>query len=112
MSGYQEELAKALRSNMQQANLVSLRGQADPLDNQMLAPMEHQQFARQAVQENPLMALPIAAATPFYYAAKQPAALKLAQALGLVGPGATPATIDQVFGGLRGVGQGLGLMKD
>lgn len=68
----------------------------------LLAPYEHRAFARQASQENPAMALPIALATPLYAGAK---------ALGYKGESGsaatTPPTMRQVGQGLLGVGEGL-----
>ena len=74
----------------------------------MLAPYEHQAFARQWTQDNPWLAVPsLAIASPLYYAAKQKPILAAAQALGLVGPGATPASLDQLTKSYAGIGQGL-----
>lgn len=60
-----------------------------------IAPYEHRAFAREATKENPLMALPIAAgsvAYPFYK---------------MMSPGRSAPSLDQVTGGLLGVGEGL-----
>lgn len=65
----------------------------------MIAPYEHQAFAREATAENPLMGLPIALATPLYAGAKS---------LGLMTDNTTtPPSWNQVGRGLLGVGQGL-----
>ena len=73
-----------------------------------LAPLEHQAFAREWTQEHPLLApASLAVAAPLYYLAKQPAMLALAQQLGLVGPNATPASLEQLQGSYSGIGQGL-----
>ena len=73
-----------------------------------LAPLEHQAFAREWTQEQPLLApASLAVAAPLYYLAKQPAMLELAQRLGLVGPNATPASLEQLRGSYSGIGQGL-----
>jgi soluble lytic murein transglycosylase-like protein len=62
-----------------------------------LASKEHRAFAREAVAENPAMALPIAAAIPLYQGAK---------ALGVTASRSDPS-IAQAVEGLRGVGEGL-----
>jgi hypothetical protein len=62
-----------------------------------LASKEHRAFAREAVAENPAMALPIAAAIPLYQGAK---------ALGVTSSRSDPS-IAQAVEGLRGVGEGL-----
>lgn len=77
-------------------------------EDQQLAPYEHQAFARQWVGENPLLAAPsLAIASPLYYLAKQKPILVAAQSLGLVGPGATPASLEQLKRSYAGIGQGL-----
>ena len=73
-----------------------------------LAPYEHQAFAREWTQEAPYIApLALAAATPAYYLAKQPMFSGLSSRLGLVGPDASPPSLEQVLRGYRGIGQGL-----
>ena len=73
------------------------------LDNKeaqtMLAPYEHQAFAREATEENPLYAVPIALATPLYAAAKSVGAM--------VDSTTTKPSLKQVGMGLKGVGQGI-----
>jgi hypothetical protein len=65
----------------------------------LLAPFEHQAFAREWTRENPYLAVPsLAAAIPVYQGAKL---------LGLGGPDATPASLDQLFAGYRGMMEGL-----
>jgi len=88
---------------MDHSLLYSARGYAAPEQQDMISPFEHRAFAREATRENPLMALPIALATPIYAGAK---------ALGLT-RSRSGASLDQVGQGLRGVGEGLlGAMQD
>jgi len=89
--------------------LIRLRDKygGDRLIDPLLAPAEHMDFARTSVQDNPLMALPIAAAAPLYYMAKQPMIMDIGKRMGLIGENATPSSIDQLFAAYRGIGQGL-----
>jgi len=84
--------------------LRALRAQY-PDDSPMqaqLAPYEHQAFAREQTQRNPLAGAGLAVAVPGY---------ALAKLLG-ISHGRTPASWDEVAGGYRGIGQGLaGLME-
>lgn len=64
------------------------------------APLEHREFARNAVADNPAMALSLAAAIPAYTLAKGAGVLPTA-------PSTTPASLDQVFAGFEGIAQGL-----
>lgn len=68
-----------------------------------LAPYEHQAFAREWTQDNPMVAAPsLAVAIPGY---------ALAKLLGM-SHGRTQPSWEQVVGGYRGIGQGLmGLMQ-
>lgn len=95
--------------NMSSEDLIRLRSRfsGDKVMDPLLAPAEHMDFARTTVQDNPLMALPLAAATPLYYMAKQPMMMDIGKRMGLVGQQATPASIDQLFAAYRGIGQGL-----
>jgi hypothetical protein len=68
----------------------------DPMQG-MLGPMEHRQFTREAVQANPLMALPLAVATPFYTGAK---------ALGMTNA-RSPASLDEIFASYHGITEGM-----
>jgi len=97
---------------MSRAKLSSLRDQfANSPDVQaQIAPYEHQAFAREWTQENPLLAAhALDAAASKYWLAKQPALLPASQALGLVGSDPTPPSLDQVASAYRGIGQGLGI---
>jgi hypothetical protein len=86
-----------LLSGMDHASLYMLRAKAPKEVQGLLSPYEHQAFAREAVQENPLLALPIAAGTLAWPVYKT-----------LVSPGRSEPSLDQVKRGLLGVGQGLG----
>lgn len=98
---------------MDHADLYNMREKARGTpDFQALAPAEHQAFARQWTQENPMVAAPsLAIAAPLYYLAKQPPFLAAMQKLGIVGQDATPANFDQLSASYRGIGQGLGLLS-
>lgn len=61
----------------------------------VLAPYEHRAFAREAVAENPLLALPIAAGTLAYQPYKM-----------ITGARSHPS-FNQISQGLTGVGEGL-----
>lgn len=63
--------------------------------NKLAAP-EHQAFAREATQENPLMALPIALASIAYQPAKA-----------LMGQSRSDPSLEQMGAGLTGVAEGL-----
>jgi hypothetical protein len=77
------------------ATLYSARGYVPREQQNLLAPFEHRAFAREAVQENPLMALPIATGSLLYQPYKA-----------LMGSRSAPAW-NQVGQGLLGVGEGL-----
>ena len=63
-----------------------------------LAPMEHQAFAREWTQDNPLVAAPsLAVSIPGY---------ALAKLLGIQ-HGRTKSSLAEMAGGYRGIGQGL-----
>lgn len=97
------EIAASLQSmspqqlaGMSHASLYSAR-QYVPRELQgNISPYEHRAFAREATQENPLMALPIAAGTLAYQPYKF-----------LKGQARSPVSLDQVGHGLAGVGEGL-----
>lgn len=82
------------------ALLYAARDYANPQQQALLGPAEHQAFAREATQGNPWMAAPIAVATPLY------SLYKAAMNTGA----RSPASMGEVSGGLLGVAQGLGLM--
>ncbi len=62
----------------------------------MISPYEHRAFAREAVTENPMMALPIAASVVPYQLYKL-----------IDGKSRSTPSIDQVLQGFMGVGEGL-----
>lgn len=76
--------------------LLQLRRNAPPEQQAMLAPYEHRAYAREAVAENPLMALPMALMVPGYQLHK------------LLGAGArTRPSWEQLSQGLLGTGEGF-----
>jgi len=78
---------------------TAVRNPRDRWLQELLAPFEHQAFAREWVREDPLVAVPsLGVAIPAY---------QLAKLFGLGGKEATPASLDQMFGGYRGLVQGL-----
>lgn len=80
------------------SDLYQARMKANPREQASLAPQEHQAFAREWTAENPLVAAPsLAFAIPAYTAAK---------ALGLV-RARSPASLEEMLAGYRGIGQGL-----
>jgi hypothetical protein len=88
-----EQLAQL--AQMDHAALYQARSRAPAQMQGLLSPYEHRAFAREATQENPLMALPIAAGTLAYQPYKA-----------LMGARSAPS-FDQVGPGLLGVGEGL-----
>lgn len=79
------------------ATLWRMREGATPDLQALLAPYEHRAFAREAVKDNPLMALSLLVATPLYTAGK---------AAGLLGA-RSPASWEEMKQGLLGIGEGL-----
>jgi len=79
------------------AELIALRDSPNA-DQSRLGPLEHEAFAREWVKDNPLALFSLLAAIPGYSAAK---------GLGLV-KGRSPASLEEMAGGYRGVWQGLG----
>jgi hypothetical protein len=91
------EQQRSLLAGLDHAALYQARAKAPPEMQGLLSQFEHQAFAREATQENPMMALPIAAGTlawPLYKS--------------LVSPGRSDPSFSQVGRGLLGVGQGIG----
>lgn len=85
--------------NLDHATLYRMRRQAKDKEMQdLLAGYEHRAFAREAVGENPLMAIPIGLATPLYQAAKL--------IPGLMNSRSSPS-LSQMGHGLLGIGEGL-----
>ena len=83
-------------SKMSHANLYLARDYVPAEYQNKISPYEHRAFAREATQENPWMALPIAAGTVAY----QPYKI-------LKGQSRSGASLDQVVQGMAGVGEGL-----
>lgn len=98
-----QELIKALQryspdqlSKLNHSTLYSARRGAPREVQNLLAPYEHRAFAREATQENPLLALPIAAGALAYQPYKM-----------ITGKSRSDPSLDQVGQGLLGVGEGL-----
>lgn len=86
-------------SKLDHATLYRLRRDAMDRDLQnLLAGYEHRAFAREATAENPLLAAPIAVATPLYQASKL---------LGITTGSRSDPSFGQMGQGLLGVGEGL-----
>lgn len=83
-------------SKMSHSDLYSAREYLPAGYQNKISPYEHRAFAREATQENPWMALPIAAGTVAY----QPYKI-------LKGQSRSGASLAQVGHGLVGVGEGL-----
>jgi len=103
----QKQLDEMIKTDPEGVHNFRERFADNPSMYEALAPYEHRAFTYSATQQNPLMAAPLAIAAPLYYMAKQPALIKAAQSLGVVGPGATPPSTDQLKAQLRGIAQGL-----
>jgi hypothetical protein len=86
-----EELAQ-----LSHAALYMARARAPKEQQNQLAGYEHRAFAREATQENPLLALPIAAGAVGYPLYKM-----------LMSPGRSDPSLNQVGQGLLGVGEGV-----
>lgn len=85
-------------NGLSHAELWRLRESAPPELQNILAPLEHQAFAREWTQENPLLAVPsLTFAIPAYTAAKS---------LGLL-RARSPASWNEIKAGYRGMIQGL-----
>lgn len=81
-------------------NELRLKYQNDPMAQQVLAPLEHQAYVREQTQQNPVAGAVMGAVLEPGY--------QLAKKVGLFnGQGATPASMDQVLGSLKGVKQGI-----
>lgn len=88
----EDELAQ-----MGHAELYTARSKVKNQEDQnKLAKAEHRAFAREATAENPMMALPIAVATPLYQL------YKMAQS-----GSRSEASLDQMMSGLIGVKEGI-----
>lgn len=90
-----EELMQLQLATMPHAELYQLRAKLPKNQQALIAPYEHRAFAREAVGENPWMALPIAAGTFAYQPYKM-----------LFGARSEPS-FKQVGQGLKGIYEGL-----
>lgn len=70
----------------------------DPLMQEILSPLEHRAFAREFTRENPLNALSLLAAVPGY---------QIAKLTGRAGAPRTAPSMQQFWGGVQGIAQGL-----
>ena len=84
-------------SELMHDELLRRRDTSDPLTSDLLAPFEHQAFAREWTKVDPLAKFALPFAIPGY---------QLAKLLGLY-PSASPASLDQLFAGYTGLAQGL-----
>lgn len=98
-----QEIAASLKrlsadqlAKLDHASLYAARDYLPKEDQGLISPYEHRAFAREATQENPWMALPIAAGTVAYQPYKM-----------LTGKSRSAPSLDQVGQGLMGVGEGL-----
>ena len=87
------------------ATLYGMRKDAPASEQPAIAPYEHQAFAREQVAQNPLNAIALALGIPLWQVLKLFGGHKLL-------PGydermSTPPSLDQVFAGYRGIGEGL-----
>ncbi len=101
-SALPEGLTTQQANNMSQQDLNALRIKyaQDQQAQRALSPFEHKATAREAVEENPLMAIPYAAMVPGYAAAKALNLLPTEEST-------TPPSMAQIVGGYEGIGQGL-----
>jgi hypothetical protein len=83
-------------SQLDHATLYNARRYIPKEQQGLLAPFEHRAFAREAVGENKLMALPVAAGSLLYQPYKA-----------LVSPGRSQPSLNQLAQGLLGVKDGL-----
>lgn len=90
------EAARGLLADMDHASLYQARAKAPNALQGLLSPYEHRSFAREAVGDNPLMALPIAAGIPAWQMYKA-----------LMSPGRSAPAMDQMGQGFTGIGEGL-----
>lgn len=100
----------ALLETMGHGDLQMLRkvNESNQAVQQKLSPFEHQAWAREYTQENPISgALAVPVLTAGYTAAKLPVIRDVAQKFGLVNADATPASFDQLRAGFAGMKQGL-----
>jgi hypothetical protein len=97
----QAEIIRALAQRTH-GDLIRARDRlpSDSLGHRVLAPAEHEAFAREWAEESPLLAsLALVPGIPVYQGAKL---------LGIRGKDTTPASFDQLKGSYRGLLEGLG----
>lgn len=91
-----KELGDEGLATLSHALLYQARERIPREQQNLISPFEHRAFAREAIAENPLMALPIAASIPAYQLYKL-----------IDGGSRSSPSIDQVLQGFIGVGEGL-----
>lgn len=98
-----DEVAAALKelgdtglAQLSHALLYQARERVPKEQQNLISPYEHRAFAREAIAENPLMALPIAASIPAYQLYKL-----------IDGGSRSSPSLDQVLQGFIGVGEGI-----
>jgi hypothetical protein len=97
-----DQLSLADIGNMSWEDLFKMRDRytADPFMQKLLAPFEHQAFARQYVQDNPMMGpLVMGTSIPLY---------QLAKFLRMQQGSRSGFDLDQLFAGYTGLFQGMG----
>jgi len=95
------DMDSGLLGKLSHADLLRMRErESDPEVQKRLAPYEHQAYARELVRRNKMNAVGLLGAIPGY---------QLAKLLGVlpVDEKSTPASFAQLYGGLKGLGQGL-----
>lgn len=98
LGGLTEAQANAM--SQQDLNMLRIQHAKDMEYQKAISPYEHKATAREAVEENPLMAIPYAAMVPGYAVAKALHLLPEEEST-------TPPSWAQVIGGYQGIGQGL-----
>lgn len=94
-----KEAARREMDRLSHSQLYRLRDMASPDMQSTLGPAEHQAFAREWTEENPLVAVPsLGVAIPLYTMAKRFGLLRAR----------TPGTMDEMLSGFRGIAQGMG----
>jgi hypothetical protein len=98
-----ENLTPEKLEALSHAALYNMRANTkSPEMQQVLAPLEHQAFAREFVQEKPVLGTAsLAVAAPLY---------ELAKALGAVRARSDPS-LESLGAAYKGIGQGLGIVK-
>ena len=95
-------------SNMSSSDLMNLRTKFVGMpQDRIIAPYEHQAFARESVKENPLIALPMTLGIPLYQLGKATGLSDLSGYTNINTGETTPASMGQLLHGFKGIGEGL-----